>query len=156
LLREQINKLALRIHARDVVVVYIPAVLYAEGFIEARHELGREHVVGIAKARYTPALLYIIWHASDEKLALEIRVIPREDELLLGAHGGVAVLEIEREIFISVVQIAPRLVCFLLALIRCGFEKLIGFIITHESYRVFKKARCNGLFYLYYPIGRAS
>ena len=122
MLREQINKLALRIHTRDIVVVYISAFFYAESLIEARHELGREHVVGIAKARYTPALLYVIRHASDEKLAVEIRVIPRKDELLFGAHGIVAVLEIEREIFVSVVQMAPRFVCFLLALIWHKFE----------------------------------
>ena len=115
MLREQINKLAARIHTRDIVVVYIPVVLYAESLIEARHELAREHVVGIAKARYAPALLYVIRYASDEKLAVEIRVIPRKDELLFGAHSGVAVLEIEREIGVSVVQIAPRFVfplCF--------------------------------------------
>lgn len=114
---EHINKLSLLIHTRDIVVIYIPVVLHAESLIEARHELGREYVVGIAKARYAPACFDVVGHASDEKLAVEIRVIPREDKLLLSAHGRVAVLEIEHEIFISVVQIAPCLVRFLFALI---------------------------------------
>ena len=105
----------MRIHARNVVVIYIPALLYPESLVEAWHELGREQVVGVAKARYAPALLYVIWHASDEKLTIEIRVIPRKDELLFGVYGGVAILEIKRKIFVSVVQIALRFVfplCF--------------------------------------------
>lgn len=94
--REQINKLILHIHARNVVVIYIPALLYPESLVEAWHELGREQVVGVAKARQPPALLDVVGHAGDEKLAVEIRVIPRKDELLFGAHSGVAVFEIER------------------------------------------------------------
>lgn len=97
--------------------------------------------MSVDKARQPPALLDIVGHARDEKLAVKVRVIPREDELLFSAYGGVAILEIKRKIFVSVVQIAPRLVRFLFTLIWCGLEKLIGFIIVHGPYQAFKKAR---------------
>lgn len=105
----------MRIHCRDVVVAYVSALFYAERLVEARHELGRKQIVGIAKACHASARFDVVGRASDEKLAVEIRVIPREDELLFGAHGEVAILEIKRKIFVSVVQIAPRFVfplCF--------------------------------------------
>ena len=113
----------MRIHARDVVVAYVSAPFYAERLVEARHELGRKQIVGIAKACHASARFDVVGHAGDEKLAVEIRVIPQEDELLFGVYGGVTVLEIKRKIFIPLVQIAPRFVRFLFALIWCGFEK---------------------------------